>query len=85
MPKYFAAVKVTADAIDLATHKIIIRGCVKILTAAIAEVPSTPTIIKSALQSKIINTPSSAAGIAIFKYFLSSAVNAILLNRSHYH
>ena len=60
-----------AAANERAKASIIMRGWVKMLTAAMAAVPRVPTMMISTLESKIMNTPSHAAGRAICRYFLS--------------
>lgn len=62
---------VTEEARERVKQRITRRGCKKILTAAMETAPRVPTMIKSAEARRIIKSPSNAAGMAIFKYFLS--------------
>ena len=73
-PAFLAVSSVTADAMDRAKQRGTMRGCAKMLTAAMDTAPSDPTIIKSAEARKLIKTHSTAAGSAMRKYFCSSAV-----------
>ena len=66
-PNLRAVSKVSTEAVDRTTHKSIMRGWVKILTAAMAAVPSTPTMMMSTEESNTIKSPSKAAGMAMPK------------------
>lgn len=63
--------RVTEEARERVKQRMTSRGWRKILTAAMETAPKVPTMIKSAEARRIMKRPSSAAGNAIFKYFLS--------------
>lgn len=63
--------RVTAEARDRERQSSTSRGCRKMLTAATEKLPSAPTRIRSVEARRIMKSPSSAAGNAIFRYCLS--------------
>ena len=84
-PKRRAVRSVTADASERVTQSSIMRGCVKMLTAAMASSPSVPTMMMSTELRSTMKTPSNADGIATRRYILSYPAKnrmAFLLSRS---